>query len=149
MKDAVSKETSLTAASEPNRKPRARKGYCPSGGVKGEEGSTANAGRLIRDPAATTLATVPNAGPMTAEALLRDYPAPASPDGSEPHCNGTQASPWLNWPKRCERALLRYLSAQEGHSFALDLARGEVEEMEAPERSSIESSVQHGASAAA
>ena len=149
MNDAVSNETSLTAASEPDRKPRARKDYCPSRGVKGEEGSTANAGRLIRDPAATTPATVPNAGPMTAEALLRDYLAPASPDGSETHCNGTQARQWLNWPKRCERALLRYLTAQEGHSFALDLACGEVEEMEGPGRSAIESSAQRGASAAA
>jgi hypothetical protein len=40
-----------------------------------------------------------------------------------PHRNSTYAPQWLNWPKRCERALRRHFIAQVGESFPLDLAR--------------------------
>lgn len=81
--------------------------------------------------------------------VFGDYPQPASPHHTEPHCNGTNAPQWRNWPKRCERALRRYLTAQEGHSFPLDLARVEVKQMVGPGRSTVTSSSQRGASAAA
>ncbi len=87
--------------------------------------------------------------PMTAGALLGDYPSPTPPDRSKLRCNGAYAPRWLNWPKRCERALLRYLTAQQGQGFPVDLARAKVELIEGSARSSARSPVQRAASAAA
>ena len=86
---------------------------------------------------------------LPAGPLLGDYPRPASPHHAEPHRNGTSAPRWRAWPKRCERALRRYLTSQEDHSFPLDLARVEVKQMAGTGRSTVTSSVQRSASAAA
>ena len=114
MNDAVSKETSSTAASEASQKPSAQKSrHLPAG------------------------------------ALFGDYSQFACPDQRGPHCNGTYAPQWLNWPKRCERALRRHFIAQVNESLPLDLARAGIEQMEGPGTPAVKSSVRRGASAAA
>ena len=89
------------------------------------------------NPAAKTPATAPNASAMTAETLFGDYAWLNSVGGSGSRRNSGHATRRRNWPKRCERALVHYLSAQDGRSLVPDLASREVDGMAGPERSSV------------
>ena len=116
MNDAASFDTPLTSAEAGlKRSTQKTEPQTPSDGAKVEDGSIANVVRII-------------------PGLAVKYPC--SPDGKVPRCSGSKGPQRQNWPERCERALVRYLTAQGCLSIAPGVARGEAREIERPRKKS-------------
>ena len=63
-------------------------------------------------------------------------------------CAKSECPPiWPNWPERCERALIRYLTGQLGYNPVRNLARAGVDQMIKPRTSGLRA--QRGPSQAA